>query len=60
VKYVEVRCDWLDAKGKLVGSAREVFWDVQPGEARFVRLRDFRVPFPKTFSASVREVDSPF
>jgi hypothetical protein len=60
VKYVEVRCDWLDAKGKLVGSAREVFRDVQPGEARFVRLRDFRVPFPKTFSASVREVDSPF
>ena len=60
VKYVEVRCDWLDAEGKLVGSAREVFWDVQPGEARFVRLRDFRVPFPKTFSASVREVHSPF
>ena len=60
VKYVEVRCDWLDAEGKLVGSAREVFRDVQPGEARFVRLRDFRVPFPKTFSASVREVHSPF
>jgi len=60
VKYVEVRCEWFDGDGRLVASAREVFRDVQPGEARFVRLRDFRVPFPKKFSASVREVDSPF
>ena len=60
VKYVEVRCEWFDGDGRLVASAREVFRDVQPGEARFVRLRDFRVPFPKTFSASVREVHSPF
>ena len=60
VKYVEVRCEWFDGDGRLVASAREVFRDVQPGEVRFIKLQEFGVPFPKTFSPSVREVDSPF
>jgi len=60
VKYVEVRCEWFDGDGRLVASAREVFRDVQPGEVRFIKLQEFGVPFPEKFSASVREVDSPF
>ncbi|MGQ9808673.1 MAG: ankyrin repeat domain-containing protein [Armatimonadota bacterium] len=60
VPYVEVRCDWHDASGKFVGSEREVFRNLKPGEIRFVRLEAHGIPFPKSFHATAREVDSAF
>ena len=60
VPYVEVRCEWYDAAKKLVGSEREVFWNLRPGEIRFVRLEAHGIPFPESFHATAREVDSAY
>jgi len=55
VEQVEISCDWLDAKGKLVGHGSTNVYGIEPNTARFVTVEAYGIPFPKSFTAKAAE-----